>query len=103
MWMPFKKKPSLETGVRNLKKGYGHIRSKVNDNELIEFITEHKDDFPVRTMCETLDIPKSTYYQSFHKTESNRDRERREFTEKIIDIHEASKKNDMVPLRFIRS
>src|SRR5690606_30382670 len=48
-------------------------------------------------MCETLDIHKSTYYQSFHKTESNRDRERREFTEKIIDIHEASKKQYGAP------
>src|SRR5690606_415766 len=48
-------------------------------------------------MCEALDIPKSTYYQSFHKTESNRDRERREFTEKIIEIHEESKKRYGAP------
>ncbi|MCU9600882.1 IS3 family transposase [Pallidibacillus thermolactis] len=48
-------------------------------------------------MCDTLDIPKSTYYQSFHKTESNRDRERREFTEKIIEIHEESKKRYGAP------
>ncbi|WP_238456063.1 IS3 family transposase [Lederbergia galactosidilytica] len=79
------------------KKGYGHIRSKVNDTELTEFITEHKDDYPIRTMCETLDMPKSTYYQSLHKTESNRDRERREFTEKIIQIHEDSKKRYGAP------
>ncbi|MCM3742471.1 IS3 family transposase [Oceanobacillus luteolus] len=79
------------------KKGYGHIRSKVNDTELTEFITEHKDDYPIRTMCETLDIPKSTYYQSLHKTESDRDRERREFTEKIIQIHEDSKKRYGAP------
>jgi hypothetical protein len=48
-------------------------------------------------MCETLNIPKSTYYQSFHKTESNRDRERREFTEMIVQIHEDSKKRYGVP------
>ena len=48
-------------------------------------------------MCETLDIPKSTYYQSLHKTESNRDRENREFTEKIIQIHEDSKKRYGAP------
>ena len=48
-------------------------------------------------MCETLDIPKSTYYQSLNKTESNRDRENREFTEKIIQIHEDSKKRYGAP------
>ncbi|MFS0616128.1 IS3 family transposase, partial [Bacillus subtilis] len=79
------------------KKGYGHIRSKVSDSELTEFITEHKDDYSIRTMCETLDIPKSTYYQSLNKTESNRDRENREFTEKIIQIHEESKKRYGAP------
>src|SRR5690625_5355621 len=48
-------------------------------------------------MCETLNIPKSTYYQSLNKTESNRDRENREFTEKIIQIHEESKKRYGAP------
>src|SRR5699024_8090236 len=78
-------------------KGNSHIRSKVDDKELIEFITEHKDDYPIRTMCETLDIPKSNYYQSLNKTESNRDRENREFTEKISQIHEESKKRYGAP------
>src|SRR5699024_1193539 len=81
----------------NPKKGYGHIRSKVSDTELTDFITEHKGDYPVRTMCETLNIPKSTYYQSLNKTESNRDRENREFTEKIIKIHEECKKRYGAP------
>ncbi|KGX83783.1 integrase, partial [Pontibacillus litoralis JSM 072002] len=48
-------------------------------------------------MCETLVIPKSSYYQSLYKTESNRDRENREFTEKIIQIHEESKKRYGAP------
>ncbi|MEI3598603.1 IS3 family transposase [Oceanobacillus sp. MO10714A] len=87
----------LKQELENLKKGYGHIRSKVDDTELTDFITEHKDDYPIRTMCETLDIPKSTYYQSLNKTESNRDRENRELTEKIIEIHEASKKRYGAP------
>lgn len=43
-------------------------------------------------MCETLKVPKSTYYQSFHKTESKRDRERRELTQRIVEIHKDSKK-----------
>ena len=48
-------------------------------------------------MCETLDIPKSTYYQSLHKTESNRERENRKFTELIKQIHEESKKRYGAP------
>ncbi|WP_204671902.1 IS3 family transposase [Gracilibacillus alcaliphilus] len=87
----------LKQELENLKKGYGHIRSKVSDSELTEFITEHKDDYTVRTMCETLGIPKSTYYQSLNKAESNRDRGNREFTEKIIRIHEESKKRYGAP------
>lgn len=48
-------------------------------------------------MCETLDIPKSTYYQSINKTESNRDRENRELTEEIKQIHLESKKRYGAP------
>ena len=48
-------------------------------------------------MCETLDIPRSTYYESLNRTESNRDRENREYTEKIIEIHDDSKKRYGAP------
>ena len=43
-------------------------------------------------MCEVLDVPRSTYYQSLNKTISNRERENNELTEKIIGIHKESKK-----------
>ena len=87
----------LKQELEILKKGYGHIRSKVNDSELTEFITEHKEEYPIATMCETLDIPRSTYYESLNRTESNRDRENREYTEKIIEIHDDSKKRYGAP------
>lgn len=48
-------------------------------------------------MCETLDIPRSTYYDSLNKTESNRDRENREYTDEIIKIHKESKKRYGAP------
>jgi len=41
-------------------------------------------------MCRVLDIPRSTYYQSLHRTESNRDRENKELTDKIEAIHKES-------------
>ena len=41
-------------------------------------------------MCETLDVPRSTYYQSLNQTISNRAKENIELTNKIIEIYEAS-------------
>lgn len=42
-------------------------------------------------MCEVLDMPRSTYYQSLVKTESARDRENRLLLERIQLIHIESK------------
>lgn len=43
-------------------------------------------------MCDTLDIPRSTYYQSLCKTESNLYRENETLTEQIKAIHRESNK-----------
>src|SRR5690625_2872660 len=40
-------------------------------------------------MCETLDIPRSTYYQSLNKTISKRERENNKLTKRILEIHQA--------------
>jgi hypothetical protein len=42
-------------------------------------------------MCEVLDIPRSTYYQSLTKTESAREHENRLLLEHIQLIHKESK------------
>ncbi len=73
-----------------LKKGYGHIREKINDTELHQFIDCQKETHSVRTMCQTLGIARSSYYQSQHKTESKRSRENEELTKQIIQIHQDS-------------
>ena len=44
-----------------------------------------------------LAVPRSTYYHSLHKTESNRECENQELTKKIIQIHEESKERYGVP------
>ncbi|MGM8216858.1 IS3 family transposase [Bacillaceae bacterium W0354] len=80
-----------------LKKGYGHIRKKVNDAEITDFIHDQKDKYPIQTMCKVLDVPRSTYYQSLNQTISNRERENNELTEKIIEIHKESKKRYGAP------
>lgn len=41
-------------------------------------------------MCDTLGIPRSTYYQSLHKTASNRDLENETLTEQMTMIHQES-------------
>ena len=48
-------------------------------------------------MCEILDVPRSTYYQSLDKTISKREQENNELTEQIIEIHTASNKRYGAP------
>nr|WP_295974008.1 IS3 family transposase [uncultured Bacillus sp.] len=47
--------------------------------------------FPIQVMCEVLEIPRSTYYQSLTKTESKRNQEKRQLLEQIKLIHTESK------------
>ncbi|HSH25554.1 MAG TPA: IS3 family transposase [Massilibacterium sp.] len=87
----------LKQELENLKKGYGHIRKKINDAEITDFIDQQKEIHPVQTMCDVLDVPRSTYYKSLNKTISNRDRENKELTERIIQIHNGSNKRYGAP------
>ncbi|WP_425415443.1 IS3 family transposase [Peribacillus loiseleuriae] len=81
----------MKQEIEILKKGYGHIRQKVTDTELTNLIHDQKEVFPIQFMCEVLDMPRSTYYQSLIKTESARDRENRLLLEQIQLIHIKSK------------
>lgn len=58
------------TGGRHPKKGYDHIREKVTDQEIIDHIEQKKKSFLIQAMCEVLNVPRSRYYQSFHKAKS---------------------------------
>ena len=48
-------------------------------------------------MCDVLDVPRSTYYQSLNRTISNRERENNELTKRIIEIHNDSDKRYGAP------
>ena len=48
-------------------------------------------------MCDVLDVPRSTYYQSLNRTISNRERENNELTKRIIEIHNDSNKRYGAP------
>ncbi len=93
----FKNSSSFTGGKRDIKKGYGHIRKKVADIELIDLIDREKTSYSVQTMCRVLLMPRSAYYQSFHHTISNREQENNEITKRIVEIHEESGKRYGAP------
>src|SRR5690625_2633640 len=69
----------------------------VNDAEITAFINDQKDNHPILTMCDVLEVPRSSYYQSLNKTISNRERENNELTKRIIEIHNDSNKRYGAP------
>ncbi|MBS4172774.1 IS3 family transposase [Bacillus sp. FJAT-49736] len=81
----------LQEENENLKKGYGHICEKVKTTELIKVIVDLQDQHDTQTLCGVLGIAKSTFYQSFKKTESNRERENKQLTKRIKEIYRESK------------
>jgi putative transposase len=54
-------------------------------------INDQKEMFPIQVMCEVLEIPRSTYYQSLVQVESKRSQENQELLEQIRQIHDESK------------
>src|SRR5690625_3014300 len=66
-----------------LKKAIAIFAKKIDDAAITDFIHNQKENYPIQTMCDTLDVPRSTYYQSLDKTISNREKENNELTKKI--------------------
>ncbi|WVU10566.1 IS3 family transposase [Natranaerobius thermophilus JW/NM-WN-LF] len=87
----------LKEENENLKKGYDHIRQKVDNTELTKFIKEQKDEHTIKAICDALDFPRSTYYETINRVESNRDKENRELLDQITQIHKNSKKRYGAP------
>src|SRR5699024_12334329 len=67
------------------------IREKVTDQEIIDHIEQEKESHPVQVLCEVLEVPRSTYYQSFHKVKSSYQIENESILERIKIIHAESK------------
>ncbi|AYK05658.1 IS3 family transposase [Brevibacillus laterosporus] len=73
------------------KKGYGHIREKVEIAELNQFIAANREKYSVQTMCEVLNLSRSTYYQFQKKEHSPRHKENQLITKRMIEIYQDSK------------
>ena len=58
---------------------------------LIDHITSESEHHPVQVMCRVLKMPKSTYYQSFHKQPNSYHVANEQLLERIRVIHEESK------------
>lgn len=55
------------------------------------------DQYPVHTLCEVLEVPRSTYYLSLTKTVSIRDQENQRLTNRMLEIHYDSKRRYGAP------
>lgn len=63
----------------------------MTDQEIIDHIELEKENYPVQVLCEVLKVPRSTYYQSFHKVKSSYEIENEAILERIKIIHAESK------------
>lgn len=58
---------------------------------MIDHIEQEKENHPVQVLCNVLEVPRSTYYQSFHKVKSTHAIENEAILERIKIIHAESK------------
>ncbi|WP_408056778.1 IS3 family transposase [Ureibacillus massiliensis] len=91
----------LKQELEILKKGYDHIREKIDNEELIDYITSESEHHPVQLMCRVLKMPKSTYYQSFHKQPNSYHVANEQLLERIRVIHQESKGRYGAPKIFV--
>ncbi|MBQ1786416.1 MAG: IS3 family transposase [Turicibacter sp.] len=75
-----------------LKKGYDHIRAKVSQSELCQFIDQHRGEHDIKQLCKMLSVPRSTYYHSKHQTESKWKYENKQLLERIKEVYFESKR-----------
>src|SRR5699024_12515015 len=60
-------------------------------------MNQEKEIHTIQTMCDVLDVPRSTYYQSLDKTISNRDQENQKLTKRILELYHDSGKRYGAP------
>ncbi|MGG1127175.1 hypothetical protein ABHN05_20515 [Brevibacillus laterosporus] len=63
----------------------------VKTAERNQFIEANREKYSVQTMCEVLNLSRSTYYQFQKKEASPRHKENQLITKRMIEIHQDSK------------
>ncbi|MFT8708754.1 MAG: IS3 family transposase [Sporolactobacillus sp.] len=74
-----------------LKKANGHIRQKVTSAEIHVLINNLQEKHSIKTVCQVLNMPRSTYYQMKGACESSLTRENRQLTQHIQQIYTESR------------
>ncbi|OWZ83862.1 transposase [Natranaerobius trueperi] len=64
------KKERIKAGGRDPKKGYGHLQQRREIK--YSFIKDHSSVFPVKKMCQTLEVSRSAYYDWLKSPMSHR-------------------------------
>ncbi len=71
---------------------------------LIDLITKESEHHPIQMMCRVLKMPKSTYYQSFHKKPNSYHVANEQLSQPIRAIHKESKGHYAAPksLKYLK-
>ncbi|WP_212880421.1 IS3 family transposase [Tetragenococcus halophilus] len=81
-----------------LKKGYHHIHERVSNDTLIyEIIDKERQEYPVRTLTNVLEVSKSTYYASKNRCPSQRSQKNEQLKKEILQNYEKSKRRYGAP------
>ncbi|WP_139376287.1 IS3 family transposase [Clostridium chromiireducens] len=90
-----KENEKIKMELEILKKAICHILARPRD--IIKFIDDNKENYPVRVMCRVLHMPKSTYYKSHHYTPSRRALENENLKQNIFKIYTESNRRYGAP------
>ena len=66
---------------------WGPIHEKVSQSELCQFIDQHQGEYETKQLCKVLNVPRSTYYQSKHQTESKWKHENQKLLKRIREVY----------------
>ena len=76
---------SAAYGARHIKKSDGLLRER---KELrFEFIEKHREEWPIKVMCEVLEVSRSGFYAWQSRPESERSKHHRELVTEMKSIH----------------
>ena len=77
---------SAANGARHIKKSGGLLRER---KELrFDFIEKHREEWPVKVMCEVLEVSRSGFYAWRSRPESERSKHHRELVAEVKKIHD---------------